>query len=167
MVAPKRIVATLAGIHLLLAAAFAPHIPLEPVLPRAVDRLVALYGSFSGVHTHFDFFAPTVSTQARVRFSAVAADGTSRELALGTPSAEANNRIAMMLTYYAYADVRQQMLQEVARYMLRMSPQAVSVEARVELLDIPSLEASSRPGATPRWVLLERATVRRDDAIRP
>jgi hypothetical protein len=61
----KRIVTALVAIHLLLAAAFAPHIPLEPILPRGVDRAIALYGTFSGVHTHFDFFAPSVSTQAR------------------------------------------------------------------------------------------------------
>jgi hypothetical protein len=167
MVAKKRIVAALAGVHLLLAAAFAPHIPLEPILPRAVDRPIALYGTFSGVHTHFDFFAPTVATQARVRFSAVSADGASRELTLGTPSAEANNRIAMMLTYFAYPDVRQEMLQALGRYMLRMNAQAVSVEARVELLDIPALEVAARQLARPRWVELDRATVRREDALRP
>jgi hypothetical protein len=166
MVAKKRIVAAAAGLHLLLAALYAPHVPLETVLPRAFDRAVALYGSFSGVHTHFDFFAPSVSTQARVRFSAIAADGASRELTLGTPSGEANNRIAMMLTYHAYPGVRQELLRALGHYMLRMNPQAVTVQARVELLDIPALESLARGPARARWVELDRATVRREDGPR-
>ena len=166
MVAKKRIVAGLAGFHLLLAALFAPHIPLEPILPRGVERAIALYGGFSGVHTHFDFFAPSVSTQARVRFSAIAADGTSRELFLGTPSGEANNRIAMMLTYHAYPGVRQELLRALGLYMLRMTPHAVAVESRVELLEIPALESLARAPARARWIELDRATVRREDAPR-
>jgi hypothetical protein len=162
MPAKKRIVAALVGIHLLLAAAFAPHIPLEPILPHGVDRAIALYGTFSGVHTHFDFFAPSVSTQARVRFRLMDADGTSRERAFATPSAEANNRIAMMLTYFAYPEARQEMLRALGQYILRLEPGVVAVETRVELLDIPALAAASRESATPRWIELARATVRRD-----
>jgi len=162
MVANKRIVTALVAIHLLLAAAFAPHIPLEPILPRGVDRAIALYGTFSGVHTHFDFFAPSVSTQARVRFRLLGADGSARERSFATPSAEANNRIAMMLTYFAYPEARQEMLQALGHYILRMEPDVVAVESRVELLDIPALEAAARQPARPRWVELDRATVRRD-----
>jgi hypothetical protein len=68
----------------------------------------------------------------------------------------------MMLTYFAYPEARQEMLQALGHYILRMEPDVVAVESRVELLDIPALEAAARQPARPRWVELDRATVRRD-----
>lgn len=164
MVGKKKVIAVAAGIHLAIAALFAPHVPLEPYLPRAIDRPLALYGRFSGVHTHFDFFAPSVATQARAQFSIIAADGSAREVRLATPSGEANNRIAMMLTFFAYPDQRQNLLRGMGEYMLRLHPQAVAVESRIEVLDIPTLRDLAAGGVGAHWVELERARVRREDA---
>jgi hypothetical protein len=62
--------------------------------------------------------------------------------------------------------VRQELLRALGHYMLRMNPQAVTVQARVELLDIPALESLARGPARARWVELDRATVRREDGPR-
>jgi hypothetical protein len=163
MVGKRKIVAIAAGAHLALAALYAPHIPIEPHLPRSIDRVLALYGRLSGVHTHFDFFAPSVATQARAQFRIIAADGSAHEVRLATPSGEVNTRIAMMLKFYAYAEQAPHILRGMGEYMLRLNPQAATVVTRVEVLDIPTLEAAAA-GARPRWVELGSSTLRREDA---
>ena len=164
MTAKRKVVVAAAAIHLALAALYAWHIPAEAFLPRQLDRVAGIYGSFSGVRHHFDFFAPSVATQARLGFRIFAADGTVRHVLLDTPSADANNRIALMLTFYSYADARETLLREWTRFMLRHHPEAVAVETRIEALEIPTLAQIRSAGAQPAWVELGRATLRREDA---
>jgi hypothetical protein len=163
MTAKRKALVAAAAIHLALAAVYAGHIPAEVFLPRQLDRWIGIYGSFSGVRHHFDFFAPSVSTQARVSFRIFAADGSVHHVYLATPSSEANNRIALMLTFYAYADSRDTLLREWARFMLRSDPRAVAVESRIEALEIPPLAQIAKDGAQPRWVEMGRTTVRKGD----
>jgi hypothetical protein len=163
MTGKRKALAAAAAVHLALAAVYAPHVPAETVMPWAFDRVVAVYGSLSGVRNHFDFFAPSVSTQARADFRITAADGSVRHVRLATPSAEANNRIALMLTFYSYPSERERLLRAWGRYMLRLHPQAVSVESRIEALEIPRVREAAA-GATPRWVELGRSVVRKGEA---
>ncbi|HEX5130429.1 MAG TPA: hypothetical protein VFV90_11820 [Usitatibacter sp.] len=162
MTAKRKVVVAAAAIHLALAAVYAVHVPAETVVPRHLDRAVAFYGSFSGVRNHFDFFAPSVSTQARADFRVFTADGAVRHVRLATPSAEANNRIALMLTYYSYPSTREMLLRAWGQYVLRLYPQAVAVESRIEALEIPTI-GQAAAGAKPRWLELGRLTVRKDD----
>jgi hypothetical protein len=162
MTAKRKVVVAAAAIHLALAAVYAVHVPAETVVPRHLDRAVAFYGSFSGVRNHFDFFAPSVSTQARADFRVFTADGAVRQVRLATPSAEANNRIALMLTYYSYPSTREMLLRAWGQYVLRLYPQAVAVESRIEALEIPTF-GQAAAGAKPRWLELGRLTVRKDD----
>jgi len=163
MTAKRKALAAAAAIHLALAAVYAGHIPAEVFLPRQLDRWIGIYGSLSGVRHHFDFFAPSVSTQARVSFRIFAADGSVHHVYLATPSSEANNRIALMLTFYAYADSRDTLLRDWARFMLRSDPRAVAVESRIEALEIPPLAQIAKDGAQPRWVEMGRTTVRKGE----
>lgn len=164
MTAKRKVVTAAAAIHLALAAVYAVHIPAEIFLPRALDRSIGIYGGFSGVRQHFDFFAPAVSTQARLAFRIFGPAGSVRQVRLDTPSGEANNRIALMLTFYSYADARETLLAEWTRFMLRQHPEALAVETRIEALEIPPLAQIRSAGAQPRWVELGRATLRREDA---
>lgn len=159
-----KVIGAAAAIHLALAALYAPHVPVEPFLPRALDRAFAVYGGFSGVRNHFDFFAPSVSTQARVDFRIMARDGSVRHARLETPSAEANNRIALMLTFYSYPSERERLLQAWAAYVLGLYPHAVAVESRIEALEIPTLREMAAGDARPHWVELGRTLVRRGEA---
>lgn len=164
MTGKRKVIAAAAAVHLALAALYAWHIPAETVVPYAFDRAVAVYGSFSGVRNHFDFFAPSVSTQARADFRVIAADGSVRHVRLATPSAEANNRIALMLTYYAYASERERLLRAWGRYILQLHPHAVAVESRIEALEIPTLRDAAAGAAAPKWVELGRVMVRKGEA---
>ena len=163
MSAKRKVVTAAAAIHLVLAAVYSLHIPAETVVPRPIDRAVAFYGSFSGVRHHFDFFAPSVSTQARAAFRLVNADGSVKHVLLETPSGEANNRIALMLTFYSYPGERERLLRAWGQYVLGLHPEAVAVESRIEALEIPTLAQLAAGGAAPRWIELGKLTVRKGE----
>jgi len=160
MTAKRKVFAAAAAIHLALAALFAPHIPLEAHLPPALDRVIAYYGAFSGVHAHFDFFAPQVSTEARLELRVHDADGAVRVVRLRTPDREVNNRIASMLTQFGVASERDALMRAWGDYALRLYPDAVAAEPRVEVLVLPTL-AEAAAGARPRWAELARAKILR------
>jgi hypothetical protein len=160
MVTKRKVLAGAVGIHLILAVLYAPHVPIEPHLPPQLQRAIALYAAFSGVPCHFDFFAPSVSTQARAVFNVIGADGSQRQLQLITPSADANTRIAMMLTYYAYASERERLLRALGQYLLREYPDAVAVESRIEMFEIAPLQPAAT-AAAPKWIEVGRLLVRR------
>lgn len=162
----RKVVLGAVAVHLSLAALFAPHVPLEPHLPAWLDHPIAFYGGLSGVHTHFDFFAPSVATQARVVYVVHGKDGSVWRGRLATPSAEVNNRIAIMLTHYSYPVEGQKLLHALADYMLRQHPDASSVEARIEALQIPPLAEAAR-GARPAWVEIGRKVARAGQAHAP
>ena len=161
MTAKRKVVTAAAAIHLALAVLYAWHVPAETFLPRQVDRVAGIYGSFSGVRHHFDFFAPSVAPQARAQFRVFGADGSVRHVSLATPSGEANNRIALMLTNYSYPSEREKLLRAWGEYVLHRYPEAVAVESRIEALEIPTLAQLSAGGVAPRWVEIGRLTVRR------
>lgn len=149
-----------AAIHLGIAALYAPHIPIEPLIPNILNRALTLYGSLTGARAHFDFFAPTVAPQARLEFRVRAPDGSEVKARLATPSGEVNNRIAMMLTFFAYRTEREALLEAWGRYALGLFPEAVEIETRIEVLEIPALGARL-DGEPLRWSELGRGTVRR------
>jgi hypothetical protein len=151
-----------AAVHLSIAAFFSTHWPVERVLPAILDRPLKLYGAYTGAQTHFNFFAPAVSTQARAQFILVNADGTTTRDELLTGNAEANQRLAMMFTFYGVAEARPFLARAWAVHMLERHPQAQSVEVRVEILDIPTL-AELKAGKSSRWIEVDRTRVQRDE----
>ena len=163
MIRARALLAVAAAIHLGIAAMYAPHVPVEPHLPRLLDRALSFYGSLSGARTHFDFFAPSVSSQARVEFRVRKADGSERRASLATPNGEVNNRIAMMLTFFSYATERERLLEAWGRYALGQFPDAAEVETRIEVFELAPM-AKGSPQGVPRWIEVGRGTVRRGGA---
>ena len=151
-----------AGIHLVIAALFSTHVRVEKYIPAAVERPLRIYGSYTGAHTRFNFFAPTVPSQARVHFTLVNADGRAREVDLSTTSAEANQRLATMFTFYEMPHLRPFLVRAWAAYVVSLHPHAQSIEVRVEILDIPTL-AEARAGKMASWVEVEKTMFRRDE----
>lgn len=149
-----------AMLHLVVAALFSTHAKVEDFLPREIERPLRLYGDYTGAHAHFNFFAPAVSAQARAGFTLVLADGRREELVLATSDAEANQRIAMMMTFLGDPKQRVFMMHAWCVHFLDRRPDAASIEARVEILDIPPV-AAARAGAKPRWIVFDRYELRR------
>jgi hypothetical protein len=160
--ATRRVAIIAAAIHLLIAAFFSTHWPVERLLPDFLERPLKLYGLYTGAQTHFNFFAPAVATQARARFVLHGRDGLTRTAELPTPSAEANQRIAMMFTFYGVPETRPFLARAWGIYMLTLHPDAVAVEVIVEALDIPPLR-EVRAGRPARWIEVDRAVLRRDE----
>jgi len=158
----RRVVVAAAAVHLTIAALFSTSWPAERVLPDWLDRPLKLYGAYSGAQTHFDFFAPEVSTQARARFVLHRRDGSTLTDSLTTSNAEANQRLAMMFTFYGVTEARPFLARAWAVYMLARHPEADSVDVQVEVLDIPPL-AELRAGRNARWVEIDRMSLRRDE----
>lgn len=164
MPAKHKLIAAAAVVHLAIALLYAPHIPVELYIPRALDRILSIYGSFSGTRARFDFFAPWVSSEARADFLVVPAQGPSRRVRLVTPSEEASRRLALMYTLFAFPSERERLMQAWGRYVLRLNPDAVSVETRVEMLVIPTMQERAA-GKLPAWTEVGRATVRRGGEV--
>jgi hypothetical protein len=149
------------AVHLAIAAFYGLHVRLEFHIPQALDRVLSIYGGLTGVRARFDFFAPEVPNEARADFLIVPADGAARRVRLAaTPSGEANRRMALMFTIYAYPTERERLLRAWGEYMLRLHPDAVEVVSRVEMLEIPSVRDSAA-GKRATWTEVGRATVRR------
>jgi len=158
--AARRLATAAAAIHLGVAAFFSTHWPVEGYLPAVIERPLKLYGTYTGAQTHFNFFAPTVSTQARAQFVLTKPDGSQVRDELLTTNFEANQRLAMMFTFYGVAEVRPFLARSWAVHMLNRHPEADSVEVRVEALDIPTL-AEIKSGKAARWVEIDRSKVTR------
>jgi hypothetical protein len=158
----RRIVIGAAAIHLSIAAFFSTHWEVDRFIPTLVERPLKVYGAYTGARTHFNFFAPAVSTQARARFVLARRDGSTYEDTLTTSSAEANQRIAMMFTYYGVAEARPFLSRSWAVYMLGRHPDAVAVDVTVEVLEIPTL-ADIKAGKASRWVVIDRMRLTRDE----
>jgi len=151
-----------AAVHLVIAALFSTHVRVENFIPWAIERPLQLYGGYTGAATRFNFFAPSVPTQPRVQFTLKGREGATRTVDLLTPSNEANQRVATMLSLYELASLRPLLVRSWAVYVLTRHPEAESVEVRVEVLDIPTI-AQARAGRKPAWVEAERTVVRRDE----
>jgi hypothetical protein len=158
----RRIVVAAAAIHLSMAAFFSTHWQVDRFLPAFLDRPLKIYGAYTGARTHFNFFAPTVSTQARAQFVLARADGTTYRDSLATGSGEADQRVAMMFTYYGVAEARPFLARSWAVHMLNRHPDAVAVDVSVEVLEIPTL-AEIKQGRTSRWIQIDHLRLRRDE----
>ena len=157
----SRIAVAAAMLHLLVAALFSTHVPVERSLPDFLERPLRLYGDYTGARTHFDFFAPEVSSQARARFRVSRADGTLEDRVLDTGEREADQRIAAMMTYLNDRTLRGYVMHAWCVYLLTRDPNAATVEAHLEILEVPAIE-QARAGAKPRWLPLARYALRRD-----
>jgi hypothetical protein len=151
------------AVHLGIAAVYALPVPMERYIPAAIERPLAIYGGFTGAHTRHDYFAPGVSTEARADFLLVGANGESRRVRLATPSAEANRRLRLMFTLYTWPSERERLTRAWGEYMLRLDPEAVAVETRVEVLQMPSLEEAAA-GKRATWAEVARTVLRRGEA---
>jgi hypothetical protein len=144
-----------AAAHLLIALVYSTHLPVEYFIPRGMELVLRTYGNYSGAHMHFNFFAPTVPTQVRVQFRLGAGERTLRTFAVASDSFEVNQRLATMFNFYSYPALREALADSWARYVLAANPDAEWVQARVEILDIPSLQQLAA-GKKAQWVEVGR-----------
>ncbi len=157
----SHLVVAIAMLHLVVAALFSTHVVIEERLPDLLGRALRVYGDYTGARTHFDYFAPAVAPQARASFVLFRTDGTKREVTLATGNAEADQRIAMMLTFLGPAAMRASIMHSWCVHFLERDPALAAVEARVEIIDIPTV-SQARAGAVSRWLHLDRYRLTRE-----
>ena len=159
----KQLVRWAAGAHLVIALIYSTHLPVEHFIPPAIERLLRIYGSYSGAYAHFDFFAPSVVSQVRVQFRLGVGEETIRTFEVVSPSSEVNQRLATMFNYYLRPTVRPLLVNSWARYALAKHPDAQWVQTRIEFLDIPTL-AQLKEGKKATWVEVGRFAAVREGA---
>ena len=159
----KQLVGWAAGVHLFIALIYSTHVHVEHFIPAALERALRVYGNYSGAATHFNYFAPVVVSQVRVRFKIGLRDGSERVFEIVSPSTEVNQRLAMMFNHYLRPTVRPFLIESWARYVLAKHPEAEWVQTRVEFLDIPTL-AQLKEGRKATWVEIGRYGAVRNDA---
>jgi hypothetical protein len=153
----------LAAVHLLIALIYSTHLHVEHFIPPWIEVPMRVYGNFSGAHTHFNFFAPTVVTQVRVVFKLGQADGSTREIRVNTDSAEVNQRLSIMFNFYLRPNARKAVVDAWAQHMLATHPEAQWVQTRVEMLEIPPLSEVAR-GRRAEWLEVGRYGATREPA---
>lgn len=151
-----------AAVHLTIAALFSTHVRVDRILPGWVERPLRVYGGYTGADTHFNFFAPGVPSQPRVRFVLAMADGSRRDATLTTSSTEVNQRLANMFGFYEREFLRPVLVRCWAVYMLAQHPDATAVEVHVDILELPTI-AEARAGKAASWVEVEKTVLARDE----
>jgi hypothetical protein len=142
---------TLAIGHLLLVACGAFSV-VRPGTDTPIQRAFGRYGSYTGANSAYGFFAPSVASSWRARFSLYdeagngwvedTPDGPNREVAL---------RISCILGMFARDNLREGLAVCWAARMFARHPSARLVNVHVEHYDVPSL-AEYRSGDRPAWV---------------
>ena len=159
----RRIIVAAAAAHLAIAALFSTHVFVEEMLPGALERFLRVYGDYTGAHSHFNFFAPSITPQFRARFVASTAGGRTRDLEIGSANGEVSFRLATMFNALQLPDASPALVRSWAAYLLARNPDVDSIEVVIEVLNIPRM-AELRSGARASWVELARAKVRRENA---
>lgn len=159
----QRVVLGLALAHLVVAALFSTHVPVERVLPAGLLRVLGAYGDLTGARTHFDYFAPDVAPQARGYVLLTASDGSVSRRDIRAANDEVNTRLAIMMSYLGDRRVREFLMHSWCLHFLSAEPQLAAAEARVEIIEIPTM-AEAREGKRPRWLPLDRYRLTREQA---
>jgi hypothetical protein len=155
-----------AATHLLIALVYSTHLHVEHFIPPALEKVMRVYGNYTGAHMHFNFFAPTVVSQVRVQFRLGAGERALRTVDVSSGSSEVNLRLATMFNFYLRSNARPALLNDWARHILDANPDAQWVQIRVEFLDIPTLE-QMRAGKKAAWIEIGRhAAVRGANTVR-
>jgi hypothetical protein len=149
--------------HLLIALVYSTYLPVEHFIPQPLEQVMRTYGSYTGAHTHFDYFAPAVVSQVRVEFRLGAGERTLRSYAVTSDSVEVNQRLAIMFNFYLRPTVRPALVEAWGRHVLDANPEAEWVQTRVEILDIPTLE-QLKAGKKAAWVEIGRHAAARRSA---
>lgn len=122
-------------------------------------RAIARYAALTGADSNYGFFAPSVGRQLRLTFEVLDhAGGTTEEpLRLGD-NREISLRTAQVVeTFWTEDDdLRRALSASLAGKVLARHPEAKSVAVRLDLLEMPTMQAY-REGEQPWWALYYRA----------
>lgn len=161
MNATRRFICLLAGAHLVLVGLGASS-QVGRLGQGPVARSVQWYGAMTGADAGFNFFAPQVGSEMRVRFDL--SDDTGRVWA-DELTADANQEVRLRIgsmtgLFPAEPEaepVRLDLAASWAATMFGRHPDAHRVVVWVELYDVPSM-ADYRAGERPAWVPVYSAT---------
>jgi hypothetical protein len=151
----------LAAIHLVLVVCGAAHFRLVPLQWGGIVQHT--YGALSGSDSGFGFFAPGVASQLRATFTMTDDAGNSwTDVLEHGNNREARLRLGTVVSNFAEEKMRRDVAASCAATMFGRHPTARQVVVRVEVYELPPMEAY-RAGAQPEWIPVYEATVSREN----
>jgi hypothetical protein len=148
---PRHLLFTLAAAcHLALVACGAAHyFPVSTAGP--LRGPLALYGALSGSQSGYGFFAPSVASQLRIRFTFKDRDGREWADTLGDgANREVDLRVGSLLSIFAFPHLRTPVATSLAGTMLARHPDAVQITVHLDQYILPPPSAYSA-GHQPYW----------------
>ncbi|CAM4034135.1 hypothetical protein G4177_05340 [Corallococcus sp. ZKHCc1 1396] len=142
-------------LHLLLVTCGALHIRLFQG-ESAVNTWIRGYAHWTGAGSRFSFFAPGVSPAVRVAFDVERPDGERVKDDFQFDNSALNVRVYAMLLRFGLNDGQDKMARAWAASMFGRHADARSVTVRMEVLEVPTMEAH-REGAPLVWTETYRA----------
>jgi hypothetical protein len=150
----------LVTVHLVLVVCGAAHFRLVPLSMGGIVQHI--YGSLSGSDSGFGFFAPGVSSAMRATFTMTDAHGkTWTDVLEHGNNREARLRLGTVVSNFAEEKMRRDVAASCAATMFGRHPTACQVVVRVEVYELPPMEAY-RDGAQPEWVPVYEVKVTRE-----
>ncbi|MBZ4375193.1 hypothetical protein [Corallococcus sp. AS-1-6] len=143
------LVTGLAVLHLMLVTCGALHIRLFQA-PTGTNAWVRGYAHWTGAASRFSFFAPGVSPAVRVSFDVEHPDGEHEQDDFQFDNDALNVRVYAMLLRFDLNNGQDAMARAWAATMFGQHPEARAVTVRMELLEVPTMEAH-RDGAPLVW----------------
>jgi hypothetical protein len=151
----------LVAVHLVLVVCGAAHFRLVPLNMGGIVQHT--YGALSGSDSSFGFFAPGVSSAMRATFTMTDDKGhTWTDVLEHGNNREARLRLGTVVSNFAEETMRRDVAASCAATMFGRHPTARQVIVRVEVYELPPMEAY-RDGARPEWVPVYEATVSREN----
>jgi len=147
--------ASLATSYLVLAAFGASqiHLPTARWLPRTFERVFRAYGVLSGGNVSFNYFAPGVGSELRVRFEILGADG--RRVSVQWPGAvsreaslKINNIVGLFANTVGDEKLRRNLAASWAGKVFERHPGARKVTVLIESYDLPVMQRWQRGDRT-------------------
>jgi hypothetical protein len=151
----------LAAVHLVLVVCGAAHFRLVPLQWGGIVQHT--YGALSGSDSSFGFFAPGVASQLRATFTMTDDEGrTWTDVLEHGNNREARLRLGTVVSNFAEESMRRDVAASCAATMFGRHPTARQVVVRVEVYELPPMDAY-RDGARPEWVPVYEVTVSREN----
>jgi hypothetical protein len=151
----------LAAVHLVLVVCGAVHFRLVPLQWGGIVQHT--YGALSGSDSGFGFFAPGVASALRATFTMTDDEGrTWTDVLEHGNNREARLRLGTVVSNFAEESMRRDVAASCAATPFGRHPTARQVVVRVEVYELPPMDAY-RDGARPEWVPVYEVTVSREN----
>lgn len=138
----------LAG-HVALVASFSTGFPSSFGL---LDSVFRPYGEWTGIATSYNFFAPSVASQTRVRITGLDREGEERSFILSSGDPEIDLRLMTMTSIIPLEGVEPKVMRSIAAWVFNNGPRIDHLKLNLEYVHLPG-PGDISPSNSAQWVI--------------